>query len=105
MVFVERAPLTTCGLASAVRVEILSEPVGVAVTAIALELARPEYFCEWMFTRLPYKRYTFLVFENNCKGLCVRTGSVEKMGPSGSFLCVNELPFYISLFRNRAFVE
>ena len=62
MVFVERAPLTVCGLASAVRVEILSEPVGVAVTAIALELAMPEYFCEWMFTRLPcyYNHYKYV---------------------------------------------
>ena len=90
MLLVERAPLTACGLASAVRVEIWTLPAGVAVTVIAFELARPEYLCEWMFTRLPYDKS---IFVRHWKGRRVRTGSVEKMGPSGSFLCVNELPF------------
>lgn len=58
-----------------------------------LVLARPEYFHEWMFVRLAFaKNSSSLRVQSRSKE--IRTGSLEKMGPSATFFTTKELLFY-----------
>ena len=81
-----------CWWADGLRVETLTPLPFVWLIEMVFALARPEYLCEWRFTRLPCTA-THNCYQKIYDVISRRTGSEEKTGPSGNLLTMNELFF------------
>ena len=58
-----------------------------------MELAKPEYLYEWTFVRLPCYVWSVMILSVFAEKTGQRTGSLEKIGPSGTFFTMKELYF------------
>ena len=58
-----------------------------------MELAKPEYLYEWTFVRLPCYVWSVMILSVSAGETKQRTGSLEKIGPSGTFFTMKELYF------------